>query len=247
MKTPIMPTINYKKFSWNELDKIDQNTITQISEIDNLFYRSSSDLEEYLRKIKINADKTIIYLCYRGKELVGAVFGTLNRVSEFCNKDYKIKAKPKDYMFLLTEFFVKPGFQNNGIGTALMARVFADQRAKYDSKFIYMKAFRKTQTINKKLTGITPFIVPIKEVAEIKRIVNNLSIIEKRKKRNISHNKSMKTGALKLNIFRNFKNSKYKYDLIETSNPSITDVKDHYIVINKNPKYKRKQIRSIAK
>lgn len=247
MKTQVTPLVSYKKFSWTELDKIDQSTIKEISEIDTLFNRSASDLEDYLRKIKINAYKTIIYLCYRGEKLVGAVFGSLNRVSEFYNKDYKIKAKPKDYMFLLTDFFVKPGYQNKGIGKALMARVIADQRAKYDSKFIYMKAFPKTQTINKKITGIKPFIVPIKDAAEIKRIVNNLSIIERNKKRSASHNKETGNGILKKKIYRNFENSKYKYDLIDASKPEITEAKDHYIVINKNPNYKKKQIRSRAK
>ena len=102
-------------------------------------------------------------MCYREKELVGAILGSLKPVSFLNNKDYNIIAKPNDNAFYLNEFFVKPKYQEQGIGTKLMARVIADQRANYSSKFMYMFAYTKTHRINEKLTATRPFIVPISE------------------------------------------------------------------------------------
>ncbi|HRS42906.1 MAG TPA: GNAT family N-acetyltransferase [Candidatus Diapherotrites archaeon] len=187
-------------------------------------------------------------MCYREKELVGAIFGNLQRVSQFFyNRGYKIEAKPKDYMFSLTEFFVKPGNQKQGIGTKLMARVIADQRARYNSKFVYMIAYSKTHNINQKLTGKKPFIVPISRTQNT-NIKKSQTIFTQKLKNIIENLKAKKEKK----VYRNFKHSRYKYDLV-----SIKEYKDthyNYIVTKKNPKYKRKQIkrrntirRSVAK
>jgi GNAT superfamily N-acetyltransferase len=246
MKTPdIPPSLRYKKYDWTELHKIDHNTLNEISGIDALYNRSVSGFERDLKKYKTNAIKTIIYLCYREKELVGAILGSLKPVSFFLNnKDYNINAKPNDNAFYLNEFFVKPKYQEQGIGTKLMARVIADQRANYSSKFMYMFAYTKTHRINEKLTATRPFIVPISEtqITNKKPNAKNPLIVSIQKIKNIIGNLGKKKFGEKKTekVFRNFKHSRYKYDL-------ISGVRQggyyNYIVIDNNPKYKKKQIR----
>lgn len=244
MKTTATPRLRYKKYDWKQLHTIDQKTLEAIAKTDNLYYRTVTDLKDYIFRSKINADKTIIYLCYRGEELAGTIFGNLKTVSEFYNKDHRIKANPEDKMFSLTSFSVSSKFQNQGIGTKLMARVYADQRAKHDSKFIYMVPFKNTRSINKKLTGNKPLIIPISRTqkASKKPIAKkqfDISVIQKLKKATSSNAKKK--------IFRNFEHSKFRYDLLDAGSTQN-------VIITKNPKYKRKPIsrrkpirRSVAK
>lgn len=212
------PKIRYQKITWEDFEKLTPELIKQISEIDNLFYRSPSDILRYIKNRKQNADKTIIYLMFSGKDLLGSVFGHVKPVSEFYNKEYEIKANPKDNMFLLTELFISPHYQNKGIGTTLMARVFADQRVKHKVKFIYMTAFPQTQRINEKLTGNRPFLIQLKNRIKTKE------------------------------VNRNFEHSKQKYELVNsTQKPDIEPSKRQFIVITENPNYKKRIIRSRAK
>lgn len=130
-----------------------------------------------------------------------------------------IKENPNANFFHLAETFIHPKYQGEGLGTLLMARVVADQRVKHKSKFIYMSAFPETQSINKKITGKRPLIVSIENRVKTREVL------------------------------RNFDNSKFKYDLISIpeskENPGPS--KKQFILINENPNYKKKVIRSRAK
>lgn len=244
MKTTTTPRLRYKKYDWKQLHTIDQKTLEAIAKTDTLYRRTVTDLKDYIFRSKINADKTIIYLCYRGEELAGTVFGNLKPVSEFYNKDHRIKASPEDKMFSLTSFTVRSEFQNQGIGTKLMARVYADQRAKHNSKFIYMVPVKKTQNINKKLTGNKPLFIPISRTQK----ANKRSIAKKQFDiSTILKIKKATNSNAKKKMFRNFEHSRFRYDLLEAGTTQN-------VVINKNPKYKRKPIsrrkpirRSVAK
>lgn len=233
MKTTATPRLRYKKYDWKQLYTIDQKTLEAIAKTDTLYRRTVTDLKDYIFRSQVNADKTIIYLCYRGEELAGTIFENLKTVSEFYAKDHRIKASPKDNMFSLTSFTVSSKFQNQGIGTKLMARVYADQRAKYDSKFIYMVPFKNTRSINKKLTGNKPLFIPISRTKK----ANKKSIAKKQLDNpTIQKIKKATSSNAKRKMFRDFGHSRFRYDLLEAGSTQN-------VIITKNPKYKRKPIR----
>ena len=206
--------INYKKITWEEFDKLTPEIIKDISNIDNLFQRKPDDLKNYLNERKKEKSKTIFYLMYNGKELLGCTMGHLRKASELY-----IKENPTANFFHLTETFINPKYQGQGLGTLLMERVIADQIVKHKSKFIYMSAFPETQSVNSKVVGKRPLIVPIENRIKTKE------------------------------IFRSFEHSSFKYDLItipeSKNNPG--PAKKQFILINENPNYKKKVIRSRAK
>lgn len=208
--------IHYKKITWEEFDKFTPELIKQICDVDNLFHRKPDDLRNYLENRKKEKTKTIFYLMYNGDELLGVSIGHLRKASELY-----IKENPNANFFHLTETFIHPKYQGEGLGKLLRARIVADQRTKYDSKFIYVWSNPNSQKLNLKVTGKEPDIIKIKEG-------NDEKIKE---------------------IYREFKNSKFKYDLISIpeskENPGPS--KKQFILINENPNYKKKVIRSRAK
>ena len=117
--------IHYQKITWEEFDKLTPELIEQICKIDNLFYRKPENLRNYLENRKKEKTKTIFYLMYNGEELLGVSIGHLRKAS-----DLYIKENPNANFFHLTETFINPKYQGEGLGRLLRARIVADQRAK---------------------------------------------------------------------------------------------------------------------
>jgi len=174
--------IHYQKITWDQLDTLTPEQIKDICNIDNLFRRKPDNLKNYIDRKKEEKKKIIFYLMYDGKELLGCTIGHLKKTSELY-----IKENPNANFFHLSETFINPKYQGQGVGTVLMERVIADQRAKHKSEFIYMTAFPETQKINQKVTGNKAIVFPIKDKVKTREVL------------------------------RSFKHSNFKYDLVTSS------------------------------
>lgn len=159
----------------------------------------------------------ILGLIFYGKEFAGFTYGNL-----------------EDTTFFLDRFFVKPKFQGKDLGTKLFGHFWGYLRSKHKVETIKMTAFLGTHEINKKLTGQKEMTF-IREEPDPK-----------------NPNKTIKK---EIKLFRNFDNSSFIYNLSSkpikekingriSVNPYKTDDRIH---INRNPNYKKREIRSKAK
>lgn len=216
--------IHYQKITWEEFDKLTPEVIKDIIGIDTLVHRRNVlEFKIYLNSRLKDKEKTIIYLMYNGNEMLGSAIGHLRKVSTFYSKDYNVSANPTDNYFHLTEMNINPKYQKLGLGLLLKSRVVADQRVNYNSRFVYSTAAPDTQKINGKITGERFIKIDTKE-----------------------KDKEGKEIIIKKEILRNFKNSRFKYDLFN-SPEKMEPSKKQYILINPNPNYKKREIRSRAK
>lgn len=217
--------IHYKKITWADLEKLPENVLQDIVNIDRVTYRRNADeLRSYIKRRIENHDKTIFYLMYNGSELLGSAIGHIKSISGNYNLEPEITKRyaSNDTYFSLTELNVNSKYQKKGLGTMLLERVIADQRAKHDSRFILIRAlFPETQKITDRATGKKPFLIEISK-----------------KDRSGTEIKDIK------NVLRSFANSKHRYNLftVPESKTNPGPSKLQYMTFDKNPDYKKKNI-----
>lgn len=217
--------INYKKVTWADLEKLPENVLQDIVNIDRVTYRRNpNELRSYIQRRKENHDKTIFYLMYNGEELLGSAIGHIKKIAENYNIEPEIANRlgSTDNYFSLTELNVNSKYQKKGLGTMLLERVIADQRVKHGSRFILIRAvFPETQKITERVTGKKPFVIEIskkdrsgKEIKDIKEVL------------------------------RSFAHSRHRYNLftVPESKTNPGPSKLQYMTFDKNPDYKKKNI-----
>jgi len=132
-----MNEIIYKKYNLKNKEELTDSLFSQMHAIDKI------DIDPIPKKSYINLRKKTftsnsqLYLMFREGALVGGCLGN------FKNKE----------SFLVDRFFIDLNRARSGLGTKLLARVFADLRVKHKIKTIEMIPFEGTRDINKKLTG----------------------------------------------------------------------------------------------
>lgn len=215
--------IHYKKITWADLEKLPENVLQDIVNIDRVTYRRNpNELRSYIQRRKENHDKTIFYLMYNGEELLGSAIGHIKKIADNYNIESEIANRfgPTDSYFSLTELNVNSKYQKKGLGVALLERVLADQRAKHDSRFILIRAlYPETQKITDRVTGNAPLLIEISK-----------------KDKSGKETKDLKE------VLRNFTHSRHKYNLFTApeskTNPGPSKLQ--YITIDKNPDYKKR-------
>jgi hypothetical protein len=132
-----MSEIIYKKYNFKNKEELTDTLFLQMHAIDKI------DIDPVPKKSYVNflkkgfTSESQLYLMFNKGELVGGLLG-----------NFKSKES-----FFVDRFFIDINRARSGIGTKLLARVFADLRVNHKIKTIEMIPFDGTREINKKLTG----------------------------------------------------------------------------------------------
>lgn len=183
--------LNYQKIDWTNIETMTPELINQIEECGSFGFTKESWSRN---KQKIIQEKNrIVYLIKDGPKVLGFVNGTLQSLSDYYTdlkfltfiekqqmlkgklsqkkidnfyKENKVKATGN--IFDIYEFGILDKYQKMDLGTLLMARVVADQRVRYKSKFVIMYPTENTRKVNAKIAGKRPIFIKInKENTEI--------------------------------------------------------------------------------
>jgi len=133
--------INYKKITFKDKEKLTPELISEMYKIDTII--RSTNLKEYSKKLnKLLQKKNYnFYYIYNKDELLGCIIGH----------------KKDKYTFFADYFFIHPKYQTIGLGTKLMARLFADIRVKEKLDLIEMYPLEVTARVNERLVGLRKF------------------------------------------------------------------------------------------
>ncbi|MFA5746272.1 MAG: hypothetical protein WCX82_02885 [archaeon] len=194
------PNLRYQKITWENIDDLTPELIKRLRKIGSFGY----DKDFWKNRTVTNNNKIIIYLIKDGSSVLGFITGELYSLSDhyidlkferFVNKELngkdlttqeienfynKNRVKTKSNIFQINEFAIDENHQKKDLGTILMARVVADQRAKYKSKFVIMYPLENTKKVNKRVVGNSPILVKIfktnkENLSEIKQVFRNFN------------------------------------------------------------------------